>query len=263
MNQVTSKDGTSIAFETHGQGPALILVDGALCSRRFGPMPKLAELFAAHFKVFMYDRRGRGDSGNVKPYAPEREVDDIAALIQAAGGSAAALGLSSGGALALSAAAAGLPLTRVVAYEPPFVEADSSTRGQQHQANLEALVAKDDRGGAVRYFMGPMVGVPAAVVFMMQLMPWVWPKLKAVAHTLPHDAAILGDFRVPKARLSQIKIPTLIMHGGKTDERLKQAAISAAAAVRGARHEVLPGQTHNVSGAALLPAVREFLLQGA
>src|SRR5512145_2427876 len=105
MEKVTSKDGTPIAFERSGSGPALILVDGALCSRAFGPMPKLAPLLAQHFTVFMYDRRGRGESGDTKPYAKEREVEDIAALIDAASGSAFVLGLSSGAALALDAAA--------------------------------------------------------------------------------------------------------------------------------------------------------------
>ena len=116
MSRVTSKDGTTIAFERSGNGPALIVVDGALCSRAFGPSPKLAPLLARHFTVYIYDRRGRGGSGDTQPYSPAREVEDIAALIETAGGSASLLGLSSGGALALEAAASGLPVTSVVAY---------------------------------------------------------------------------------------------------------------------------------------------------
>jgi len=116
MSQVKSKDGTAIAYTRTGSGPALILIDGALCSRGFGPSPKLAPLLARHFTVFAYDRRGRGESGDTQPYSPAREVEDIAALIQAAGGAAFLVGLSSGGALALEAAAAALPIDKVVAY---------------------------------------------------------------------------------------------------------------------------------------------------
>ena len=121
MSQVRSKDGTPIAYERFGSGPALILVDGALCSRAFGPSPKLAPLLARHFSVFAYDRRGRGQSGDTLPYSPAREVEDIAALVQEAGGSASLLGLSSGGALALQAAAESPGINKVVAYEPPYV----------------------------------------------------------------------------------------------------------------------------------------------
>jgi pimeloyl-ACP methyl ester carboxylesterase len=258
MDYAISKDGTRIAYERLGSGPALILVDGALCSRAFGPMPKLAPLLAGHFTVFMYDRRGRGESGNTEPYDPGREVDDIAALLAAAGGTAFAVGLSSGAALVLRAAAEGLPLTRIAAYEPPYIEAENSTRGTVHQSQLDALIAKGDRAGAVKYFMGPMVMVPAPIVFMMQLMPWVWSKLKAVAHTLPHDAAVMGDFRVPSDQLGKIRTPALLMHGSKTPERLQRAALTAAKAVPGAQHKVLPGQTHNVSNAVLVPALLEF-----
>ena len=121
MSQITSKDGTVIDYERSGRGPALILVDGAMCSRDFGPMPKLAPLLAPHFTVYAYDRRGRGKSGDTLPYSPQREVEDVAALVQEAGGSASLVGLSSGGALALEAAASGLPVDKVVAYEPPYV----------------------------------------------------------------------------------------------------------------------------------------------
>lgn len=258
MNEVISKDGTRIAYDQLGSGPALILIDGALCSRAFGPMPKLAPLLAKHFTVYMYDRRGRGQSGDNKPYAPAREIEDIDALIEVAGGHALAVGLSSGGALALEAAASGLPLTRVVAYEPPYIEDDASLKGQVHQGRLDALVANGDRSGAVKYFMGPMVGVPKPAVLMMMCMPWVWPKLKAVAHTLPYDAAVMGDFRVPKARLAQIQTHTLLMHGGKTPERLQRAALTAASVVPGAQHKTLPGQTHNVRNDVLVPALLEF-----
>src|SRR5262245_58320654 len=259
MSQVTSKDGTVIDYDRSGEGPALILVDGAMCSRDFGPMPKLAPLLAPRFTVYAYDRRGRGRSGDTKPYAPEREVEDIAALVQEAGGRASLVGLSSGGALALQAAASGLAIDKVVAYEPPYIAAAGDGHGPDHLAHLQALVDEGDRGGAVKYFMRSMVGAPAPMVVMMQLMLPIWRKLKAVAHTLPYDAAVMSGFEVPAARLSTIRVPTLVMHGGKTDARLARAAEAVAAAVPGAQHRALPGQTHNVSPAVLGPAVVEFL----
>ena len=259
MNHVTSKDGTPIAYERFGSGPALILVDGALCSRAFGPSAKLAALLAPHFTVYTYDRRGRGQSGDTPPYAPTREVEDIAALISAAGAPASLLGLSSGGALALAAAAEGLPLTNVVAYEPPYVNENGSGDGGTHARALTRLLVDGDRGGAVKYFMKDMVGAPAPVVIMMRLMPWIWRKLQDVAHTLPYDTAIMTEFKVPRARFQSIATPALVLNGSKTDSRLKNAARAVAAAIRGAEHRELAGQTHNVSPSVLTPAVLEFL----
>lgn len=252
-----SRDGTPIAYERSGQGPALILVDGALCSRGFGTSPKLAPLLAMRFDVVTYDRRGRGESGDTLPYGREREVEDIAALVQAVGAPAFLLGLSSGAALALQAAATLGPasIRKVAAYEPPYVQENGQPSGADHEAQLAKLIAASDRGGAVRYFMRSMVGVPAPAVFLMRLMPWIWRKLKAVAHTLPYDAAVMDGFQVPVERLATIAVPTLVMHGGKTDARLVRAARSVAEAIPGARHQVLPGQTHNVSPSVLVPAV--------
>ena len=261
MSQVNSKDGTAIAYERVGKGPPLILVDGALCSRAFGPMPKLASLLAPEFTVYLYDRRGRGESGDTPSCGRERELDDLTALIGAAGGAAALVGLSSGAALALEAAAARLPVTRIVAYEPPYIEPAGATRGRAHQGRLQALVTEGNRGGAVRYFMRDMIGVPAPVVWIMRLLP-VWRKLKAVGHTLPYDSAVMGDFTVPTARLAKVAVPTLIMHGSKTDPRLKRAAGEVAGTFQQAQSLTLAGQNHNVDTSVLAQAVAEFLRAG-
>jgi pimeloyl-ACP methyl ester carboxylesterase len=258
MTRVQSDDGTAIAFERSGSGPALIVVDGALCSRAFGPSRTIAAALANAFTVYIYDRRGRGASSDTGPHSPAREVEDIAALVREAGGSAALLGLSSGGALALEAAASRLPLTHVVAYEPPYVDDDGSRGGATHERTLSERVERGDRGGAVTYFMKDMVGVPTPAVTMMRLMPWVWPKMKAVAHTLPYDAAIMTSFRIPRRRFASIDTPVLVMHGSKTDARLKAAAHAIAQVVPGASHRELEGQTHNVSADVLAPPVREF-----
>ena len=255
---VRSKDGTLIACERSGSGPALILVDGALCSRSFGPSPALAPLLTPHFTVYSYDRRGRGQSGDTAPYSPAREIEDIAALVDAAGGSAFLLGLSSGGALALQAAAAGLPLRMVAAYEPPYVDDSGLRDGAAHHGRLTRLVAEGNRGGAVKYFMKDMVGAPSPMVAMMRLMPWVWRKLEAVAHTLPYDAAVMTGFRIPRELYAAVDVPALVMNGGKTDPRLQEAARTLATVVPTARHRELPGQTHNVKPEVLAPAVVEF-----
>ena len=207
MTHVISKDGTRIAYERMGSGPALVLVDGAMCSRAFGPMPKIAALLKEHFTVYLYDRRGRGESGDTQPYSKAREVEDIEALIRAAGGSAFALGLSSGAALALEAAASGSRvrearrLRAAVHARRRGASRERRSRGQAEGARRRA----DERGAAVKYFMRDMVGVPAPFVLMMQVMRGVWGKLKAVAHTLPYDAAIMGNWQVPAARLAGVR----------------------------------------------------------
>lgn len=260
MSEIRSKDGTTIVYERSGTGPALVLVDGALCSRAFGPSAKLARLLARHFTVYAYDRRGRGQSGDTQPYAPAREVEDIAALIAAAGGSATLLGLSSGAALALDAAASGVGVDTVIGYEPPYVAEGGGRGGAAHEAHLGRLVAGGRRGAAVTYFMKDMVGAPGPVVIMMRLMPWVWRKLQAVAHTLPYDAAVMSEFRIPRARFASIGVPVLVMSGSKTDDRLKAAARAVTGIIPGAQHRELAGQTHNVSADVLATAVVEFLL---
>lgn len=261
MKTVISNDGTVIAFEKLGSGKPLILIDGALCYRSFGPMPKLAPLLAEHFTVYYYDRRGRGDSTDVQPYSAEKEVEDIAALVNAAGGSAYLAGLSSGAALALHAAAAGLNVPKIALYEPPFVYEKNSEKSRiNHSANLKEMLAADRRGAAVKYFMVKMVGAPAIFGFIMQLMP-MFKKLKAVAHTLPYDTAIMGDFTTPAEKISKITIPTLIMGGGKSPETLKSAVKSVAAALPNGDLRWLEGQTHNVSAAILAPILTEFFNQ--
>jgi pimeloyl-ACP methyl ester carboxylesterase len=261
MSSVTSRDGTTIAFECRGSGPPLILVDGALCSRAFGPMPKLAPLLAGHFRVYMYDRRGRGSSADTKPYAKEREVEDLDALIGEAGGSANVLGLSSGASLALEAAASGLAIEKLAVYEPPYMISpqDSARHAKAaHEAHLVRLIAAGRRGDAVKYFMRDMVGVPAIFVFMMRFMPGVWSKLEAAATTLPYDAAIMGDFSLPEQRLARIRTPTLVVGGGKSEARLRAAVDAAAKAIPNAQQRTLKGQTHNVKPEALAPVVTEF-----
>lgn len=257
MSHVTSRDGTRIGYERLGNGPALVLVDGAMGSRAFGPMPKIAALLQRHFTVYLYDRRGRGDSGDTHPYAKAREVEDLEALIGAAGGSAFVVGVSSGAALALEAAAGGARITKLAVYEPPYMVDDERHAQLNHEGKLRSLVAAGQRGAAVKYFMRDMVDVPAPFVLMMQLMRGTWRKLKNAAHTLPYDAAVMGDWQIP-ARLKALTTPTLAMYGGKTDPRLRRSVEELVKVLPNVRQQVLAGQTHNVSAAVLVPALVAF-----
>jgi len=258
MGTVRSKDGTAIAFDRVGSGEAVILVDGALCSRSFGPLPKLAPLLAGHFTVFHYDRRGRNESGDTAPYAVEREVEDLEAVIAEAGGAACVFGISSGAALAPEAAARGANIKRLALYEPPYV-AVSSARNvpSDSAAQLRRLIALGRRGDAVKFFLVDMVGMPAIFAYIMRVLP-VWGKLKGVAHTLPYDAAVLGDFSLPRERAGSVAVPTLAIGGEKSPVELRSAVSAVAQAVAGAELRMLKGQTHNVSVKALAPVLAEF-----
>lgn len=263
VKKAASKDGTSIAFEALGKGEPIILVDGALCSRSFGPMPKLAPRLARYFTVFMYDRRGRGASTDAAAYAPEREVEDIEALIKVAGGSAYVYGVSSGAALAIRAAANGSGISKLALYEPPFmVDANGHRPPADHEALLKALIASGRRGEAVKYFMTKMVGAPALMAAFMSLLP-MWSKLKAVAHTLPYDAAVMGDFSLPAARIASVRIPTLIMGGSKSQAVLQKAVQAVAQTLPQGTLRVLKGQTHNVNPDVLAPVLVEYFRSGS
>ena len=258
MKKVTSKDGTIIAYDQSGSGFPVILVDGALCSRDFGPMPKLAGLLAENFIVINYDRRGRNESGDTKPYAAEREIEDIEALIKGAGGSAFVVGFSSGAALALAAAASGLNIPKLALYEPPFMVNDEGHRPPVDSLEqLKAMIAADRRADAVKFFMKDMVGIPGIFIFMMQLMP-IWKKLKGVAHTLPYDAAIMGDYSLPETKAASVKTPTLISGGAKSQVTLRHAVQKLSEVMPNNKLQILKGQTHNVSVKVIAPVLTAF-----
>jgi pimeloyl-ACP methyl ester carboxylesterase len=262
MKKVISADGTAIAYDRLGDGPAVILVDGALCSRAQGPMPALAARLAPDFTVYHYDRRGRGDSGDTAPYAVEREVEDLAALITQAGGTACVYGSSSGGALALEAAAAGLPISRLAVFEAPFVVDDSREQiPRTWVADLAGLIAAERRGDAIRYFMTKGIGLPGLVVTMMKLMP-AWKRMKAVAHTLPYDAEILGDncFGQPLdvSQWASVSTPVLVVGGGKSPQWMRDSVKAVADAVPAAAYREIPGQNHLIKATAIAPVLREF-----
>jgi pimeloyl-ACP methyl ester carboxylesterase len=262
MNKITSKDGTTIAYDKTGTGPAVILVDPALCNRSFGPMTKLSELLAPHFTVFTYDRRGRGDSTNSKPYAVEREVEDIEALIKAAGGSAFIFGTSSGACLALEAAIKlGEKTSKLALYEPPYSSGEPARQAwKEYRKQLSEMLAEGRRGDAVALFM-QFVGTPADQVNEMRHAP-MWPMFEAVAPTLAYDAAVIGEDRsVPVKRAASVAVPALIMDGGANLSFMPfmhDTATTLAKAIPHARHSTLEGQTHDVNLEVLAPLLTEY-----
>ncbi|MER7751129.1 alpha/beta fold hydrolase [Kitasatospora sp. NPDC097643] len=257
---VVSTDGTTLACSVTGSGPAVVFVDGALCHRSFGPGAAVAEQLAAHHTVWTYDRRGRGASGDTAPYEVEREIEDLAAVIAAAGGSAHVVAVSSGAALALRAAAHGVGIDRLAVYEPPFSTEDGqAARFVQYAADLDAALTEGRRGDAVAAFM-TFVGMPAEMVDGMRSAP-VWPAFEAVAPTLAHDAAVLAartGAAVPAEVLAGVAVPTLVLDGGASPELLRAPARAVAAAVPGAEHRTLDGQTHEVAAEVLAPELVTF-----
>lgn len=262
MSTVTSRDGTAIAYERSGEGPALILVDGALCSRGFGPMRPLAALLAPHFTVYAYDRRGRGESGDTLPFAVEREIEDIDALIHEAGGSAFVYGISSGAILALEAARqlSSSHITKLALYEPPYsVDDESIQRFKEYRTQLDQVLAQGRRGDAVELFMR-LVGASDEGVAGMRQSP-AWPQFEAVGPTLAYDAAAMGDSAVPSEQLSSLTTPTLVMDGGATFPFIHTAADNVAVALPHAQRRTLEGQTHEVAAEALAPVLVEFFAE--
>jgi pimeloyl-ACP methyl ester carboxylesterase len=261
MKKVISKDGTEIAYQTSGQGPALILVDGALCYQSFGPMTNLAKLLAPHFTVYTYDRRGRGGSGDTRPYAVEREIEDIEALIQAAGGAAFVFGTSSGACLALEAALKlGKKVNKLAMYEPPYESGDRARQGwKDYRKQLADFLASGRRGEAVVLFM-QFVGTPTEQAEGMRQTP-AWPMFEAVAPTLAYDAAAMGEDRpAPVRRAANLATPALVMNGTAIPFML-DTAIALAKAIPHAQQRTLEGQTHNVDLQVLAPVLQEFFTQ--
>jgi pimeloyl-ACP methyl ester carboxylesterase len=257
---VTSRDGTRITFDKLGKGPALIVVGGALSDR--SGSAELAELLASHLTVYSYDRRGRGESGDTQPYSVQREIEDIEALIDSAGGSAYVYGKSSGAALALQAASAlGGKVTKLALYEAPYSEAEGAAKAwKQFRATLDQQLAADRRAEAIALFM-KFVGAPDEVVAGMKASP-AWPGLLAMAPTLAYDNAVLGEDRsVPVLVAARVKASTLVMDGSASAGPMpfmRPTADKIAKAMPGARRQVVEGQAHDVSAKALAPVLLKF-----
>jgi pimeloyl-ACP methyl ester carboxylesterase len=256
MDTVRSGDGTKIAFERTGSGPALVLVVGAFCDRQ--TTRSLTKLIAPDFTVYEYDRRGRGASGDTPPYAIEREIEDLAAVAAATGSTPFVFGHSSGAVIALEAAARGVPMAKVVAYEPPYIVDDSRPRpGTDLAARLDALVSAGRRGEAAKLFLNEAVGVPPEVVAMIEGSP-DWPSMTAIAHTLSYDVTACDNNRMPSERLARIRVPTLVLGGGNSPEWFQNTVRAVAETIPEARLRSLDGQDHGAADDVLAPVLVEF-----
>lgn len=266
MHTVTSADGTRIAYDRHGEGPAVILVSGALGYRKFKKFEQIATALSEHFTVINYDRRGRGDSDDAGPVSVEHEVEDIAALIETVGGRASLWGWSSGGAVALRAAAADIGVEKLAVYETPF-KTDPSAKypTDDYGAKLDRIVATGDRMAAAKHFMRSGVGIPAPMVAVMTLMP-MFKSFAVNGHTLPFDYAALGDHNMHGKPLqpeewAAVTCPALVGYGTKTAEGLKHSSRALADVLPNATLREFPGQNHNISPGALVPVLAEFVAE--
>ncbi|MEU8360769.1 alpha/beta fold hydrolase [Nonomuraea sp. NPDC048882] len=287
--RVTSADGTVIAYDRRGEGPAVVLVQGAFADRRHPLMTAIADGLARWFTVYSYDRRGRGDSGDTAPYAVEREIEDLAAVIDAAsaapdravhdsagdstggsagrsaggsvGGSVMVFGGSSGAALALEAAAVNPAIAKLAVWEPPYhVDDGAPALPLDFARQLGALVEAGRRGEAVERFMVEAAEVAPADVAAMRSHPF-WEEAEAMARTLVYEAAVLGPGNaLPAGRLSGIRRPTLVLNGALSPPWMANAGLAVAEVIPGAVRRVLEGQAHDVAPEALVPEVLEFFV---
>ncbi len=252
----TSVDGTRIAFDQLGQGQPIIVVSGLFCHR---PRTReLAEQLARQFSVINYDRRGRGESGDTVPYAVEREVEDLAALIAVAGGRAAVYGHSSGAGVALHAAARGLPITQLVLHEPPYGADDEESRRSARELaeGVRAAIAEDRRGDAIELFL-TAAGMPPEMVDELSRDP----EMRAVAPTMPYDFEVMGDFTggtIPDDLVRAIHVPTLVIAGGASPDFFRDTATRLAELLPNGNLTVLEGQDHGAPADVVAPVVAEF-----
>lgn len=258
MQMVISKDGTKIAFDKVGTGPALILIGGAFQYRAIDPRTThLAELLANNFTVYNYDRRGRGDSTDNQPYSVQREIEDINAIIEHSGGEAFVFGMSSGGVLALKAAASNSYIKKIVIYEPPFRGPDSPKLIDNFLSHLKDFIDAGDYSGAVEYFLVNSAGVPEQFIDGMRKSP-IWGGFVVVAPTLIYDATIMGDCNIPAGAFSLINQPVLIVDGENSPNYWHKAMLSLKEVLPNCSLRTLKGQDHNVSPDVLAPIMMDF-----
>ena len=257
MTSVTSRDGTRIAFEKTGNGPALIIVNGALSHRKLYGDTALQRMLAQHFTTYTYDRRGRGESADVQPYAVEREIEDIEALINNAGGQAYLYGVSSGAALALRAAATLGPtkVSKLALYEPPYGQ--ESQEFEQQKQRVNEIIRSGKPGEAAEFFLSEL-GTPPEALEGMKASP-EWEAIKKIDFTLAYDFEVLGNGTVPADIARTIDVPTLVMDGEKSMDFMHATADQVAKLVPGAQRKTLPGQTHQAAAEAVAPALIAFL----
>jgi pimeloyl-ACP methyl ester carboxylesterase len=264
MPTVTSTDGTKIAFEKVGSGPAVILVNGAMSYRRAfdTTLEDLAELLSKDFTVYDYDRRGRGESGDTEPFTKVREIEDIQALVEHAGGEAMLVGFSSGGAVTLETTAVTSGIKKAFVYEVPFIVDDSRQALDDYEGHTTRLVAEGKLDELIEYFITVVAGIPAEFVGGIKQDKAMWERMRAIAPTIPHDASFMSEFMkgkpLPSGYWSKVKVPVLVGDGGASPAWLHNAAEALAAALPNASRETFEGQTHSVDPNVIAPVITEF-----
>lgn len=258
MEKVISKDGTTIAFDRLGEGPALVMMGGALNNRIL--TSELATLLSAHFTVFNYDRRGRTDSTDTPPYAIEKEIDDLNAVVAEAGGSATLFANCTGGMLALEAVAQGAAITKLVLYEPPYITDDRQARlDDDFREMIDKLLAADRRGDAVTHFLERGVGLRPDVVEKVQGLP-IWPLLESLATSLPYDLAIAGDNSLPIDRLPLVTVPTLVMDGTRSPQWQRDSVQALVDSLPNATRISMEEMNHTFAPDGIAPVIRDFMV---
>ncbi|WP_416979539.1 alpha/beta fold hydrolase [Streptomyces sp. T028] len=253
-----SRDGTELAYARAGQGPAVILVSGAMSTG--GTVAPVGGLLARRFTVLWYDRRGRGGSGDTAPFAVEREVEDLAALIDVAGGEASLYGISSGGALVLRAAASGLPVRRAAVYETPYAVDEEAARARaEYTERLTEALAQGRRGDAVELFLR-LTGLAEEMIQRARQSP-MWDGMEAIAPTLAYDDAVMAGGLVPRELLAAVGVPVLAVAGGDSPAWMREATRAVAEAAPRGTYELLEGQTHMVDPNVLAPVLEDFFSQ--
>ncbi|MGW1007081.1 alpha/beta fold hydrolase [Streptomyces sp. NPDC002520] len=255
--KTTSRDGTSLAYEVVGQGTTVILVSGAMSTG--GTLAPLAQRLAERCTAVVYDRRGRGGSGDTAPYAVEREIEDLSALLDAVGGEAALFGVSSGGALVLEAVASGLAVRQAAVYETPFADflRGGAEQNAAYTANLNKALGEGRRGEAVALFLR-LTGLAEEMIERARQSP-MWAGMEAVAPSLAYDNAVMGDGLLPRERLAAVSVPLLSVAGGASPAWMREAALAVAEAVPRGTYLKLEGQTHMVEPGVLGPVLADFL----
>lgn len=267
MQTVTSQDGTQIACDKVGSGPVIILVDGAGVSRASHPfIGQLAELLGTHFTVYTYDRRGRGDSGDTQPFAREREIEDLQALVEDAGGTAMVFGISSGGVVSLDAAVLTPGMSKVGVYEPALIVDDSRQPvAADYAEHLMQLSVEGKRDEAAEYFLTQAVGIPAEYISGIKQDQANWSGLTSVAQTLAYDAAFVGDVMqgkpLPTNRWVKVSVAVLVADGGASDAWVHHGADALANVLPHASRQTLKGQNHDVDPKVLAPVLIAFFQQ--
>jgi pimeloyl-ACP methyl ester carboxylesterase len=257
MDHVVSADGTRIAYDRLGSGPAVLLIGSGPTSRRSGPEAPLAALLAEQFTVYNYDRRGRGDSGDTQPYATDREYEDIAAMIEGAGGSVMCYGDSGGAIIALHAAARGLPITRLAAWEPPYIVPGARPAVRADYRDRQWALREQGRGGdMLELFLTEAVGMPADVVAGMKAAPF-WDAMADISAPLAYDADMVGDFSIPQEQLKRVTMPVLIVDSASMPW-ISTACQALAGVLPDVTRATLDDQPHNVDPAALAPVITKF-----